>query len=120
MSAIDFTLAKSKHMLWKTKLHSFLTGHETMTNDQAVSHTACDLGKWLHFDGMKHHGNIPEMKTLEKKHIELHALVKTIITKKNAGDAKTAEAEFKKLEPISKDIVELLTLIEKKVSHKAA
>ncbi len=46
MATIDFVSARIKHLNWKVRLRLFLDGIETMTQEQAVSHKDCDLGKW--------------------------------------------------------------------------
>lgn len=114
-STIDFTLAKTKHLVWKTKLRSFLDGKESLSEAQVVSHTDCDLGKWLHFEGIRTYGTIPEMRELEKTHIELHAVVKKVVQLKKQGNTVQAEAELRKVEPISQRIIALLNTIEQKI-----
>jgi methyl-accepting chemotaxis protein len=118
--SLDFTTAKLKHSSWKLKLRDFLDGKPGLTPAQATSHRDCDLGKWFYGDGLAKFGAVPEMKTLEREHESLHKLIKTIMDLKTAGKPKEAEAEFLKVEPISRKIIELLTVIEAKVNTKAA
>jgi methyl-accepting chemotaxis protein len=115
MNAMTFRTFKIKHRAWKTRLKDFLEGKGGLTEAQAVSHKDCDLGKWMYAEGMAQLGTVPEMKTLEKVHINLHDTVKRIVSLKNQGKVADAEAEFTKIEPISDEIVELLTQVEKKV-----
>jgi hypothetical protein len=118
--SLDFSMAKLKHAAWKMKLRDFLDGKPGLTPAQATSHHDCDLGKWIYSDGLAKYGTVPEMKTLEKEHETLHRTVKAIMDLKAAGKTAQAEAEFLKIEPISKKIVDLLTAIEGKVAKKAA
>ena len=116
MNAMTFRTFKIKHRAWKTRLKDFLEGKGGLTEEQAISHKDCDLGKWMYAEGITQCGNIPEMKTLEKVHINLHNTVKSIVSLKNQGKVADAEAEYLKIGPISDEVVDLLTAIEKKVA----
>ncbi|MBF0338928.1 MAG: MCP four helix bundle domain-containing protein [Nitrospirae bacterium] len=116
VATFDFSNARSKHLLWKTRLRDFLDGKESLTESQAVSHKDCDLGKWLYSKGLNNFGHLDEMITLEKIHEDLHTLVKEIVKLKHSGDVSGAEEKYEKIGPMSKDIIGLLTKIEKKVA----
>ena len=116
MQAMTFRTFKVKHRAWTTKLKDFLEGKGGLTEEQAISHKDCSLGKWMYAEGLEHYKTIPEMKGLENVHIDLHETVKNIVSLKNEGKATDAEAEFLKIGPISDEIINLLTVIEKKVS----
>ncbi len=118
--SLDFMSARLKHASWKLKLRDFLDGKPGLTAAQATSHRDCDLGKWLYSDGLSKFGAVPEMKILEREHESLHKLIKSIVDLKSAGKPQEAEAEFLKVEPISKKIVELLAGLEATVNKKAA
>ena len=115
MGKFDFAVARVMHIAWKSSLRSFLDGKASLTEEQAVSHKECDLGKWMYTDGMASYGTMPEMKELEKVHIELHAIVKRVVQLKQSGDNATAEKELAKLDPVSQKIFLLLVSIEKKI-----
>jgi methyl-accepting chemotaxis protein len=118
-NGLDFSAARIKHLSWKTRLRSFLDGQESMSKDQAVSHHDCDLGKWLYSTGMESYGHMPEMKTLEKVHAELHGIIKDVVRLKHGGDVKGAEKKFAKVESISGKIVAMLNHIESDVKSGA-
>jgi len=115
MGKFDFAVARVMHIAWKSSLRSFIDGKESMTEEQAVSHKDCDLGKWMYSDGMAAYGTLPEMQELEKIHTDLHSIVKRVIQLKNSGDNSAAEQELSKLEPVSQKIFSLLVTIEKKI-----
>ena len=115
MGKFDFAVARVMHIAWRSSLRSFLDGKESMSEEQAVSHKDCDLGKWLYTDGMPAYGTMPEIKELEKIHIELHAIVKRVVQLKKSGDTAAAEQELAKLESVSQKIFLLLVTIEKKI-----
>jgi methyl-accepting chemotaxis protein len=116
MHAMTFRTFKVKHRAWKTKLKDFLEGKGGLTEEQAISHKDCSLGKWMYAEGQQHYKTIPEMKGLEAMHINLHETVKSIVKLKNEGKAAEADAEYLKIGPISDEIINLLTVIEKKVA----
>ncbi len=116
MNALIFKTFKIKHRAWKTRLKDFLEGKGGLTAEQAISHKDCGLGKWMYAEGLQHYSAIPEMKSLEKVHVNLHEIVKKIVSLKNEGKAAEADAEFLKIGPISDEIINLLTAVEKEVS----
>jgi methyl-accepting chemotaxis protein len=116
LGKFDFAVARVMHIAWKSSLRSFLDGKDSLTEEQAVSHQDCDLGKWLYSDGLASYGSMPEIQELEKIHTELHSIVKRIIEMKKSGNSSAAENELSKLEPVSQKIFSLLVEIEKKVT----
>ncbi|HXX81435.1 MAG TPA: CZB domain-containing protein [Thermodesulfovibrionales bacterium] len=115
MNAKTFNTFRIKHRVWKSRLKDFLEGKGGLTEEQAISHKDCSLGKWMYSGGLQNYSTIPEMKSLEQVHIRLHETVKNIVTLKNTGKTAEAEAEYLKIGPMSDEIIDLLTAIEKKV-----
>jgi len=118
-NTLDFASARTKHLSWKTRLRSFLDGEESMTEDQAVSHHDCDLGKWLYANGMQQYGHIADMQMLEKIHSELHGIIKDVVRLKHAGEDSRAESKFSRVQSISDKIVGLLSSVERQVKVAA-
>ncbi len=111
-NTLDFTLARSKHLAWKTRLRGFLDGSESLSMSEAVSHRDCALGKWLYPTGISSFGHLPEMQTMEKQHETMHSLIRDILTKKESGDIAGAEADFNRVAAFSDNIVEALHKLE--------
>ena len=44
---LDFVSARSKHLLWKSRLRDFLDGKGGLTMAEAASYKDCALGKWI-------------------------------------------------------------------------
>jgi len=116
---LDFASARAKHKLWKTRLRAFLDGESSMSEEEAVSHHDCDLGKWLYSVGLRDHGELPQMQELEKIHAEMHTLIKQVIRAKQEGDTKKAETTFARVERYSDQIIDLLDGLEKETTHRA-
>ncbi|MEW8493371.1 MAG: methyl-accepting chemotaxis protein [Candidatus Thiodiazotropha taylori] len=116
-SGLDFSAAKSAHLAWKARLRSFLDGMSSLSHEEAVSHHDCVLGKWYYSDGLDQYGDIPEMRSIEKPHHELHELIKKIIEKKESGHIHEAEALYTKIAPLSSTIINLLEQVERSIDH---
>ncbi len=117
---LDLSAAKTAHLAWKTKLRSFLDGKAALSVEQAVSHHDCAFGKWYYDDGVSSYGNISELNQIEDPHTELHALIKEIINCKERGDMQQAESKYRRIEPLSKQIVNLISAVERKAGMAAA
>ena len=115
MSKVDFSTIRLKHAAWRTMINDFLDGKKSMSEEQAFSHEACDLGKWLYSDGMTNYGTMTEMQELEKVHIELHLTVRSIMSLKQSGNISAEEKELTKLDTILRKINLLLVTIEQKL-----
>jgi methyl-accepting chemotaxis protein len=111
-TTVDFAAARAKHLSWKRRLHDFLDGKETLSAGQATDHTQCDLGKWLHFEGVARYGDVESVRELEKAHIELHTIVKSIIRAKETGDTEAVERELARVDSVSGRIVDLIGAVE--------
>jgi len=120
MEDVNFQHFRIKHRAWKTKLRTFLEGKGGLTVEQATSYKDCTLGKWMYAGGLSTLSSLAEMQKLEKVHIKLHETVKRIITLKTGGNATEAEKEYENISPMSDEIVDLLTQIEKKVKAMKA
>lgn len=117
---LDFSLAKSKHLSWKSRLRNFLEGSESLTMDQAVSHRDCDLGKWLYSTGMTTYGHVPAMQQIEPLHKQMHELVHQCINHRQNGNASAAEQAYQQVAGLSDKIVSLLSEVEASISGKSS
>lgn len=114
--ALDLSKAKSAHRAWKARLRAYLDGEESLTLEEAVSHKHCILGKWYYHEGLAKFGHIPEMKALDAPHAELHRLIKEVIQSKEVGNIQEAESLYKRVPPLSTQIINLLNAIERKLN----
>ena len=114
--ALDLSKAKSAHRAWKARLRAFLDGKESLSLQEAVSHEHCVLGKWYYGEGMANFGHIHEMKALEAPHAELHKLIKEIIKLKEENNMPEAENLYRRVPPLSDQIINYLDTVEQKAS----
>ncbi|PKM43283.1 MAG: hypothetical protein CVV05_15665 [Gammaproteobacteria bacterium HGW-Gammaproteobacteria-1] len=120
VKGVELTAAKTAHLAWKGKLRAYLDGKGSLTREQAVSHKDCILGKWYYGEGMQQYGSMAEMRQLELPHAELHSLIRNIISLRESGNAADAEQQYLKIEPLSRQIVQMLGAIEQKSSAATA
>jgi len=114
---VELAMAKSAHRAWKVRLRSFLDGQSSLSEDQAVDHHQCDLGKWYDTDGMTHYGDYSEMQSLKEPHRHMHQLIKDIIQAKHAGQMDEAEEMYRQVEQHSEEIVGLLNQMISKLDR---
>ena len=114
---LDFAQARIRHEQWIGRLRQVLDGKLTLAVEQAGSPRECALGQWLYSAGLNDYGDIAEMQVLEATHRHFHEMVRAVVALRVKGDQRGAEREFSQVEPLSKKIIDLLTITEKKVSE---
>ena len=115
---VDFSHARFMHLNWKFKIRNYLDGKETLSEEQAVSHKHCDLGKWYYEEGKSKYGQMTCMKNFEEEHEKLHNIVKSIQQLRSKGKADEAENLYNHLVTSSDNIVELLNEAEYIINHQ--
>ncbi|MCB1831499.1 MAG: CZB domain-containing protein, partial [Gammaproteobacteria bacterium] len=103
---IVFQQAKTAHLAWKARLRNFLDGKEHLSQEQAVSHHHCDLGKWYYGTGMERFGQMAEFKAIEQPHEQIHRLIQQVIALRGSGDEARAESVCNEVSVLSGHIVE--------------
>ena len=116
--ALDFSLARKKHLEWKKRLQEVLDGKLSMTEQQAGSHKECALGKWLYGQGLKEFGALSVMQEIEKAHQGFHVHVRGLLRSKASGDLRQAEEELSRVDVLSKEVVSILERVEDEVVSK--
>jgi methyl-accepting chemotaxis protein len=110
---IDFTTARFKHLNWRFRIKSFLDGKETLTKEQALSHTDCDLGKWFYAVGKVKYGHLSIIQELERLHVELHAQISEIIRLSHLGEDVRAHELYWQMSDTSEKLMTCLDEAEK-------
>lgn len=109
---VDLSAAKAAHLAWRGRLRAFLDGQAALSLEQASSHKDCALGQWYYSEGLEKYGHLNEMQELEHPHAHLHNIIRQIIELREQGQQAEAEALYEKVDPLSKEIVTLLSRIE--------
>jgi PAS domain S-box-containing protein len=117
LTKLDFDQARTKHLLFKTKLRSILYGAEV---DQApvLSEQECGLGKWIYGHALEKYGHIPEMHDLEKIHFKIHECARNLVGLYTAGEVDAARAGLPNMEIIADNVVALISVIELKIESE--
>ena len=111
-NSVNFARVKMAHRSWRLKLRHFLDGKENIDRKGLASHRDCELGQWIYGGGSAAYGHLREMLELEKKHEEMHVLVKRVVELKHAGKADEAEQGFSRVCELAEGVVTLITAVE--------
>jgi len=107
------------HRGWRLRLRRFLDGSEEIDGQQLGSHRDCELGKWIYAEGLPNYGNLQDVRDLEQKHKDMHALVKEVVQLKQAGNIAEAEREFAAVSTSAEAVVALLDNVERQLGSSA-
>lgn len=118
--SLDFSRVKMAHKSWRLKLRTFLDGRENIDPKKLASHRDCELGKWIYADGLAAYGHLHEMVDVEKKHRDMHALVKQVVQLKHSGKVSEAEQEFSRVCDAAEKVVALINRVEAQVTAPRA
>lgn len=111
-TGVDLSAAKTAHLAWKGKLRAYLNGKSTINKAQACSHKDCALGKWYYGEGLEKYGHLAEMREIAQPHERLHQVICEVIEAREQGNKAQAEQLYQKVEPMSKEVVALISRIE--------
>ncbi len=106
--AVDFAAAKGAHHAWLLRVHAFLEGRGTLTDQEAISHHHCELGRWYDEVGRERYGDLPELRQLERPHAELHQQVQELRRAKAEEDFVAQAAAEQRIRDLSTQISALL------------
>jgi HD-GYP domain-containing protein (c-di-GMP phosphodiesterase class II) len=120
LTTLDLSGARSAHLSWKARLRSYMDGKDALSRKQLVSHRECELGRWYHSEGIQLYGRIPEMQALEQPHEDMHRIIRALVDHHEHGRYDEAESCYEQVEPLSMQIVSLLTAIERNAAKSAA
>ena len=110
---VDLQQLRIKHILYKSKVRSILYGG---TFDETFfSHTG-PVSYWLNSTGLAKYGHEPEMKTLANINTDLNGIALDLIKLYQSGSIDVAHDGLKKIEKISEEFLNLLTVLETKLA----
>lgn len=116
MAKFDFRKNAIDHLMWKKRLRHLIDGREKISKEQLVSFKECDLGKWIYSDGLIKYKEIPEIRELEKIHLEQHMLIEKIVIMQNMKEVVEAEKEYGKIKDLDKKLSAIMTVLEMKIN----
>jgi len=113
----DFEQARSKHLLFKSRLRSLLYGAD-IAEAPVISHYECTVGKWIYGHALTDYAYIPEMHQLEKVHADLHTLARHLVEIYKEGRIDEARRRLEDIENIAERLIALLSMVEAQVQVK--
>ncbi len=111
-----FTRAKSAHLAWKEKVKAIVEGRLSVDGENILTCKECELGNWISREGMQRYGKLKEMALLGRVHQEMHDTIEEILSFKRQQNQSACEASYRKIEPLSAQVVKYLNTLEKKMS----
>ncbi len=112
--SLDFEQAKTKHLLFKSKLRSILYG-ANVDETPILSHFECTVGQWIYNRAMKEYGHISEMVELETVHADIHKSARKLVSLYKEGHVEAARSGLTEMEEIADNLVYLLGKLEQKL-----
>ncbi|MEO5337616.1 MAG: CZB domain-containing protein [Magnetospirillum sp. WYHS-4] len=106
---IDISRARLIHLKWLLQLETILR-QETIP--QLQSYRSCELGKWIHTEGMVKYNKYPEMSFLEKRHKHFHDTADLLVKLYKSKNYVEAEVALDELKRDSQDLIFMLTMVE--------
>jgi hypothetical protein len=106
---LDMKAAIEAHIAWKTRLEAQIRGDagEKLEVGVVAADSNCALGKWIHGDGKKEFGQMPEFEQLRAVHAEFHLCAGSILSDAHNGDKDSAAASLKSALRRNSDTVQL-------------
>lgn len=115
----DFEAALLKHFSFKAKVRSFLHGND---NEQGPLRNPdqCGLGKWIAERRAGDYAHLPEMRTLDQLHRDIHAQANQLMDLHLAGHRDEALAGFRHVQQVADEMVALFQTMEAKLRKAEA
>lgn len=113
---LDFEQAKSKHLLFKSRLRSILYDIP-VEEGPVLSHHECSVGKWIYGHALAVYGHIPEMQELEMIHADIHITARKLVALHKDGKTQEARKGLSEMETVANQLVDLLGVVEKKLEN---
>lgn len=108
-----FESAKIKHIVFKSKVKSYLYGSDTPL-EPILNYRQCSFGEWIYEVGLTRFSHLPEMHQLEKVHRDIHDHAINLVNLKQGNQTEIALAGLPQLEVLANNIVKLLQQIQEK------
>jgi hypothetical protein len=106
----DISLARNMHLRWEYELEAMV--HGTRGAIELYPHDQCELGRWLQQVGIKKYQDTDAVHKLVGVHREFHAIADRIVANIRQGNIALVEADQRKIQAISREIVFMLTVVE--------
>ena len=101
-------LAKTDHLMWKSRVEYMLKGLVQLDEDKVKDHHICRLGKWYFGKGKEAFGNLDSYRRLDGFHAQFHQCCAESIRMYKSGDGDGAKRMSREIESLSAQVLGLL------------
>lgn len=115
----EFEMAQVRHLLFKSKLRSALYGSGTA---EAPIRDAqqCALGVWIRERALVAYAHLPESRTLDKIHQQIHREAGRLLDLHQQGKGEQAIAGLSTVQGYADEITQLMRAMEQKLRAESA
>jgi hypothetical protein len=110
----DFDSAMVKHLLFKSKLRSFLYGSGT-SEAPIRDPNVCSFGQWVNDRVLKDYGYLPISRELNLVHIHMHQVANRLMDLHQQGDKEAAIAGLAEVNEIADHIAQLMRTMQQQL-----
>ncbi|MBF0212550.1 MAG: CZB domain-containing protein [Magnetococcales bacterium] len=110
MKQIDFGITRISHVVWESELEE-LVQHRRKTVHLS-SHQNCELGIWLHGEGIRELYHLSPIRQLVDVHEKFHRSALHLLSLVSSSTPENVEKEMQLVRSLSRDIVYLITEAE--------
>ena len=107
----EFDAARIKHLLFKSKLRSFLYGSNTEAGPIRDA-DLCSLGQWINQRALQDFAHLPESRELDRVHQLIHKEANRLMDLQQSGHQDEAVNGLAKINALADRIVALLRTME--------
>ncbi|GAA4375371.1 CZB domain-containing protein [Hymenobacter koreensis] len=107
----EFDAARLKHVVFKSKLRSFLYGSRTAETPIRDAHV-CSFGQWLEQVGLPRFGYLPNMQHLDRLHTRMHTVAGQLMDLHGTGETDKAIAGLSQINAMATELLSLLDTLE--------
>ncbi|MFD2786519.1 CZB domain-containing protein [Hymenobacter rubripertinctus] len=107
----EFDSARLKHLLFKSKLRSFLYGSDT-EQGPIRDPNVCSLGQWIDQQALPRYGHLPESRELDRVHRRMHVEANRLMDLRQSGQQDEAVSGLAGINALAEQIVVLLRTME--------
>ncbi|MBF0416695.1 MAG: CZB domain-containing protein [Magnetococcales bacterium] len=110
MKTIDFGIARIAHVVWESELEELVQQRRKTVH--LTSHEDCELGLWLHGEGIRELYHLSPIRQLVEIHERFHRAALHLLSIYATGTPEQIEHEMHLVRSLSRDIVYFITEAE--------
>ncbi|MBC6990491.1 CZB domain-containing protein [Hymenobacter sp. BT491] len=112
----EFRTVSVKHLLFKSKLRSFLYG-ANIDEEPIRSPEICAFGQWIHNEALIKYSHLPESRQLDRVHREIHRVANRLMDLRLQGQTEQAIDGLLEVDALADQLTDLLRLMQQKLAQ---